>query len=412
MKYFYFSLACLLTFSSVAQKNILQKILKEQGTSFDSILNNPEKYQVQIIYTQINRNAQNEPSFKTFSYGLDTNLYYYPASTVKMPAAFLALEKINDLKIKGLDSNTPFFTGAVSAPQTAVQVDSSAENLLPSVAHYIKKIFAVSDNDAFNRLYEFLGQAYLNQKLWEKGYRSTRIVHRLSVSGYDKEGNRHTNPIVFKKGENILYQQGEVYSSWSTGLCLKKQLRGKGYINTEEKIVNEPFDFTGRNFISLMDLHNMLKAVLFPAAVAPEHRFHLTEADYRFLWECMSILPRESVYPAYSEKDYWDSYVKFLLFGDNKTPMPNNIRIFNKVGNAYGFLTDVAYVVDFENKVEFMLAATIHVNANQIFNDGIYEYDSVGFPFLAKLGKAIYDYELKRPRKYKPDLRRYQLSYR
>lgn len=412
MKYFCLLWTCLLVLSGTAQKNILQKILKAQEGSFDSILKQPEKYQVQIIYTQINRDAQNEPSFKTFSYGLDTNLYYYPASTVKMPAALLALEKINDLKIKGLDGNTPFFTGAASAPQTAVQVDSSAENQLPSVAHYIKKIFAVSDNDAFNRLYEFLGQAHLNQKLWEKGYRSTRIVHRLSVSGYDKEGNRHTNPFVFKKGQEILYQQGEVYSSWTTGLRLKKQLRGKGYMNAEEKIVNEPFDFTGRNFISLMDLHDMLKAVLFPASVAPERRFHLTEADYRFLWECMSILPKESAYPAYSEKDYWDSYVKFLLFGDSKAPMPNNIRIFNKVGDAYGFLTDVAYVVDFENKVEFMLAATIHVNEDQIFNDGVYEYDSVGFPFLAKLGKAIYAYELKRPRKHKPDLSRYRLSYR
>jgi len=31
--------------------------------------------------------------------------------------------------------------------------------------------------------------------------------------------------------------------------------------------------------------------------------------------------------------------------------------VFNKPGWTYGFLTDVAYVVDFKNKVEFMLSA-------------------------------------------------------
>ena len=74
------------------------------------------------------------------------------------------------------------------------------------------------------------------------------------------------------------------------------------------------------------------------------------------------------------------------------------------MGNAYGFLTDAAYVVDFKNGVEFLLAATIHVNENQIFNDGIYEYDQTGYPFLAQLGQTIYVHELKRTRKNRPDL--------
>ena len=45
--------------------------------------------------------------------------------------------------------------------------------------------------------------------------------------------------------------------------------------------------------------------------------------------------------------------------------------------------------------IEFFLAATILVNQNQIFNDDLYEYDTVGIPFLAALGEAIYTYELK-----------------
>ncbi|MCO6478632.1 MAG: hypothetical protein J5I94_18510, partial [Phaeodactylibacter sp.] len=139
----------------------------------------------------------------------------------------------------------------------------------------------------------------------------------------------------------------------------------------------------------------------FPDAVPPGERFNLTPEDYRFLWKYMSMLPRESDYPQYKE---WDSYVKFFLFGDSKEPIPDHIRIFNKVGDAYGFLTDVAYVVDFKNKVEFLLAANLHVNKNQTYNDGMYEYDEIGFPVLARLGRLIYEYELERPRKYAPDL--------
>jgi len=91
--------------------------------------------------------------------------------------------------------------------------------------------------------------------------------------------------------------------------------------------------------------------------------------------------------------------------------MPQHVRVFNKVGWAYGCLTDVSYVVDFKNKVEYMLAATIYVNSDNILNDDKYEYETVGWPFLYEIGQTIYRYELNRPRKYKPDLSRFKMEY-
>jgi len=35
-------------------------------------------------------------------------------------------------------------------------------------------------------------------------------------------------------------------------------------------------------------------------------------------------------------------------------------------------------------------------NGNGIFNDGVYEYDELGVPFLAELGRQVYQHELKR----------------
>lgn len=96
----------------------------------------------------------------------------------------------------------------------------------------------------------------------------------------------------------------------------------------------------------------------------------------------------------YDEAHFQDGYGKFFIYGDSKARIPKHVQIFNKVGYAYGTLTDNAYIKENKNKIEFLLTATILVNKNEIFNDGIYEFESVGIPFLAELGRQVYKYEL------------------
>jgi hypothetical protein len=91
--------------------------------------------------------------------------------------------------------------------------------------------------------------------------------------------------------------------------------------------------------------------------------------------------------------------------------LPEGVRVFNKVGWSYGFLTDVSYVADFKNKIEYMLAATLYVNSDEIINDGKYDYNKVGYPFLYQLGQIIYNYELKRERTSRPDLSNFRINY-
>lgn len=402
----FFLLVFLLPIGLFAQQNVLQDLLNQNPKLFKEILDNQDKFQAQIIYTQIDRDENNQPSFTSYEVGVDESLYYYPASTVKMPTAFLALEKLNQLKIQGLDKHTPMRVGEGRSPQTPANVDVTAENLLPSVAHYVKKIFLVSDNDAQNRLYEFLGQADLNAALEAKGFTNSRIVHRLGISGFGIEDNRYTNPVSFYKDEQLLYHQGQVYSLDEREWDLKNAVRGKARMANDGKIVNEPFDFRTKNFVSLPNQHDILKTVLFPESVSASQRFDLTDSDYDFLYEVMSMLPKESKYPDYSGKE--DDYVKFYMYGNTvEDTIPSNIRIFNKVGWAYGFLTDVSYFIDTENKVEFMVAANIHVNENETYNDGVYEYETIGLPFFGNLGKVLYEHELTRKRKHAPDFSRF-----
>ena len=401
-------LIVLLPLFGVSQENPLERIILEDD-SLRMVASNPA-HQVQVIYTRIDRDSKNVPGFKTYSFGLDSNLYFYPASTVKMPAAALALEKLNHLRIRGLDRSDRMTTGAATSPQTPVKSDTSAENGEPSIEHYIKKIFLVSDNDAYNRLYEFLGQGYLNEQLHSKGFTRTRIIHRLSASGYDSLGNRLTNPVSLYDGDEPAYFQNEVYSKWYPNWDLRKQVRGQGYTDGEGQLIEEPFDFRYKNYVSLTDLHDMLKVLLFPESVALQQRFDLTPDDYRFLYRYLRMLPRESDYPNYPHLADWDAYVKFLYFGSEKGKITGPVRLLNKVGDAYGFLTDVAYIANPETGIECIVAVSIHVNENEVFNDGVYEYDEIGFPFLKRLGRLIYEYDENRPRRRKADLSRFFTS--
>ena len=58
----------------------------------------------------------------------------------------------------------------------------------------------------------------------------------------------------------------------------------------------------------------------------------------------------------------------------------------------------------FENKIEFFLSAVVYGNSNGVLNDDSYDYENLTIPFLADIGKAIYEYELERNREFEPDL--------
>jgi len=386
--------------------SILLNLLNAHPHYFDSLLAANDTWQIQIIYTQIDRDQRNTPSFTHFYYNVDPLHYFYPASTVKLPAAILALQKLNELNINRLDRNTTMITEAEYDGQTEVYQDASSENKQPTIANYIKKILLVSDNDAFNRLYEFLGQEYLNNSLKAKGYEHTEIIHRLSIA-LSEEQNRHTNPIRFiDTNGGTIYQQPLINSALTYQQRSNKM--GKGYYS-EGKRIDEPFDFSRKNKLALTDLHAIVQSVMFPTALPKNRRFHLTADDYTFLRKYMSMYPRESMYPFY-DSSYNDAYVKFLLYG-TKDPVQPNIRIFNKVGDAYGFLIDAAYIADFENKIEFLLSAVIHCNPDGVYNDDKYAYEEVGFPFMKHLGEVIYEYEKTRKRKYLPHLSEFKMDY-
>ena len=396
--------------NSVRDRQIseIEKIIQGKSRVVDQVLQNPDKYKLQILYTRIDRDSQNEPTFRTYTYRINEERYYYPASTVKFPVAILALEKLNDLNIEGLTRDTPLRIDSAYSGQTRVVEDSSAKDSKPSISHYIKKIFLVSDNDAYNRLYEFLGQEYINHRLAQLGFPSVKIIRRLELP-LSADENRATNPFTFFQGGKIVYHQPLVVSKSFFKLDMKDVQQGKGYYKNGE-LIQEPIDFSYSNFFPLSAQQELLKVLMFPATIPPENRLNMTADDYEFLYRYMSMLPRESDIEAYHDSSrYFDGYLKFLMFGDTREKIPPHIRIFSKSGQAYGYLLDNAFIIDFEKKIEFFLTAMLQVNENQIYNDDTYEYKEIGLPFLTDLGRIMYEYEVNRNRTYLPDLSRFRV---
>ena len=376
-------------------QNPLEKIMDIQIDPIAMVADSLAKYEVQIIYTEILKNELEEIHLKRHTYNLDTTIYFYPASTVKMPVAFLALQRINELRMEGvnIDINTPMQIDSTRIPQSPMTYDSCSPSLKPTVASLVEQVFAISDNNAYNRLYEFLGQDYINRKLYEMDiFTNSRIITRVGVGGYDRNENTYVNPIRFES-ENGNWSLPSRQSNYAISHPIKNTIKGKAYIDNEGNKVKESFDMGEKNFINLADLERSLIRALLPQMYDNKVRYNISQEDYSFLLNTMEKLPK-NINCYKNNKEYYDSYVKLFLFGDSKKPMPENIIIKNKVGVAYGYLTDCAYIEDKKNNIQFFLSATIHVNNNQTYNDGIYEYDDIGIPFLAELGRQVYNYEL------------------
>ena len=370
---------------------ILRRLLRDSDHPVvRRVLAAQDTFHVQVIWERIDRNKKGKPRFTRHAFRFDPDLYFYPASTIKMANAVVALEKLHDL---GLSPGLAFHTDSARWPQHRVVVDTTAPAHVPTIRHYVDHVFVVSDNEASNRLYEFVGQEELNNRLRKRGYKNTRIVHRLADSRFGPDENRYTNPCYLLDGPDTVYRQPERIAPPKTPLDMKLVRRGQGYMDERDSLVRAPFDFSKKNYFPLDEQLAMVKAVMFPDAMPTKDRFRLGPDDYALLRHAMSMLPRESEYPRYDTLAYPDGYVKFFLFGDTHDRMPDHIRIYNKVGWAYGFLTESAYIRDSKNNVDFLLSATIEVNTDGIFNDDRYDTDEIGIPFLAELGRIIYKFE-------------------
>lgn len=352
---------------------LTQLLERSEDPAINKVLEDPSKYELQINYSQID-STQDGIRFTDYRYGGKNDAYFYPASTVKLPMALAAADYMRQ---HNLILDTPYLLEGNSIRHT--------------IADDIRQILAVSDNEAYNRLYELVGRDRVNEVFMAKKL-PIKIGHRLSTADAAAPKRKQ---LRFLRAEDTLILGGGTDRDLLPHLGLGT-VKGRGFMQGDS-LVHQPMDFSLKNEYPLSSQHELLKRLFFPKNYPTDLLFDIPPADLAQIKEQMYLVPRMQ---GYDESEYYDGYVKFFLFGDTEERIPGSIRIHNKVGYAYGTLTDAAYIVNSQTGVQFILSATLLVNEDEIFNDDVYEYDTVGIPFLAALGQAVYKMELERKKKF------------
>jgi hypothetical protein len=360
-----------------------------------AILARAPRFRLQAVYGVIEPDGQGRARLVQHGFRLGAE-YFYPASAVKLLAAAAALERLEALRRETglpLDADTSLVIHPLFEGEALIDADpSNLEGGAVTLRHEIRKLFLVSDNESFNRLYEFLGQDGLAAALARAGLPRARLVHRLAQPRSAEENRRAPRfDFLGAAGTSPLYTLPErLAPALPDAPPIAGLLVGRGYMTNDEppRLVENPMDFSPKNQVPLADLQRGLCMVVAPDADCGGAGFTLAPADRELLLESMRSYAGDSTNPVYSRAEHPDVEVKPFLPGLERVVPRERLEIYNKVGWAYGFSTDNAWIVDRQTGRSFFLAATIYTNEDGVLNDDVYEYATVAWPFLADLAEA------------------------
>jgi hypothetical protein len=161
---------------------------------------------------------------------------------------------------------------------------------------------------------------------------------------------------------------------------------GKGRMEDGD-LVPGPMSFIAKSRVKLRDLQVALARVVRPDLTFDGKPFDLGEPERALLLEALSQYPGDSENPRWDRAKYPDDYVKFYLPGASRVVPKESLRIYNKVGLAYGFAIDNAYIVDQRSGRGFFLASAIYANFDGVLNDDKYDYESFALPWMSDVAE-------------------------
>ncbi len=355
-----------------------------------AVVERAEEYRAQVLFARIEKDAKGRLVLARRGFRVDAE-YFYPASSIKFLAAIGALEDLNERRAKDprLTEETPLvfhplFPGEEIEEKDPTHLGGGTITLRQE----IRKLFLVSDNPAFNRLYEFVGQAGLAKRLDRAGLESARLIHRLSESRSEDE-NRRAPRIDF-----VLSERERVTVPERTSKMKFADLRTNGVqvgkaVLEGTKTVDGAMSFARKNAISLVELQDGLARLVEPELALDGEPWALQPAQRDMLLAVAAEYPADSRDPRYPRAEYPDSWGKYLLEGLEKVAPKASWRIVNKIGRAYGFSVENAWVVHVPSQRGLFVTATIYTNADGVLNDGRYEYAEIADPFLEALGEIV-----------------------
>ena len=354
--------------SAFKEDKFLRKIIKDK-----------DNYEIQILYTEVSKNKLGQTEFSNFQFQLNDEKYFYPASTIKLPIAVMSLSKINELRAEGLNIS---IKSKIQLTLINNKKEIIIKDSITSFQNLIADVFLISDNSASNVLIDFIGYNYFNSSMNDSGFKNTYLNHKFNPDPFVD------STWIINTLDNEIISSNKNQTTVTASSNISNLKKGKKRF-LDGEIENKSLDFSLKNRSSLTDMHNIMKNLIYPDISSST--FNLNVEDYDFLRYWMSRFTYEDLGAKYiGDPKFFNSFNKFFIYGNDTILSNTDVRVYNKIGQAYGTSTDSAYIKNYKEDIEFFLTATIYTNKNEIINDDIYEYGDTAIPFLSRLSKALY----------------------
>lgn len=363
----------------------VEALLHQLPGRFDHLLAEPETYRLQIMVSLVEPDAEGKVELTHHRYRVDEELLF-PASCIKTVASIAALRKLRRMQAKGhrVGLNTPLAYCYEPDEPCEAEDRSNRDGQTITLGHEIRKMHLVSNNLAYNRLFDFVGHREINEFALRSGLDSARLRWRM---GGGKPAT-WTPRIEMRARDGEVIVVPERNSTYEVGpTTLPRPLVGHGQ-KRRGKLIEEPEDFSAKNHISIEDMHQLLIGVVMPEAEGALD-FGLRQSDRAFLLAAMTEDPNASKNPRYRSEKKSALRYKLMLRGMARVMPIESIRYVNKPGKAYGFHLESAYVEDTRSGRGVFVTAGLYANANGITHDNVYEYDEITRPFFRDLGEVV-----------------------
>jgi hypothetical protein len=358
----------------------MDRLLAGGGAALKAVMAAPDAYRFQVLYAPVHEGPP--PSLERHGFRADAE-YFFPASSMKVPIALAAYERLPLVR----SETAPAYTR--DATLRIHPLSGRGEPYVTTLARETWRALIVSDNVAANRILGVVGHREAHETLWSLGLASARIrtgfatgaeidpaelSPRIDVVGADGA----TQEIAPRRSDLALPPTDAV------GLAV-----GRAAI-VDGRLVPGPLSFAEKNAMRLRDLQDALVRIVRPDLLpAGSKGDTASKDDLAYLKKALGTLPSQSGLAGFERNVVADYQLIPFLRGVERVKPRDRFEIYTKVGQAYGFLVANAYVVDKDTRKSFFLAATVYADPDETINDDTYAYDTIAFPALADVGEAF-----------------------
>ena len=353
---------------SKVSPGFVERLLRETPGPFSAVMAEASRHRLQVLVTAVEPNVGQDGAVSTIRDGFRADAeYFYPASAIKL---CLAVAALTELSARRLSLDEPLSIGA--------------RTMTPRRS--LREMLVVSDNHAFDWLYDLTGHREAHERLWRSGTGSVRLAHRLG-QGFTPEENRQTPEVRFKGAVVIPSRKSDldVAPIASSGTTV-------GHAHLDPKLRSlraSPMDFSAKNAVSLSELQALLVALVLPEVRGEGAVPGLTDGDRRTLLSLLGEDARGLLGVNYDPSRHAETHFRPTLAGVLRVVGREHLEVYGKAGRAYGFHVENTFYRDRRTGRGFFVTAVLYANADEVVNDDKYDYATVSEPFFVALGEAL-----------------------